>query len=238
MKKIISLLLVLLTLVLVGCSNGQSYNGEVYIYADEENIVHRFAEISETKIKESVNGSEDVEYVFSIVVEEGYEVLSLYISGQLKWKFIINYDKTLTIFEVQHTHDFIEGTCSCGEKDPNYVKIKEFENNKYYFSGSIGSNEFEIPEIDNLEKTNYILLKDGKIYIGQYNSEKGAMEEYEYGLYVIMENKHLFSIKKYNSNDIEKYNYWGEIYDTYMMRESGNYTYFYFSEDYIKNQRK
>ena len=127
MKKIISLVLVLLMLALVGCSNQQSYKGETYKYVDEENIVHTFTEISSTKIKESVNGREDVEYVFSIAVEEGNEVLSLYITGQLKWKFIISNDKTLTIFEGQHTHNFVDGSCSCGEKDPNYVKEKEVD---------------------------------------------------------------------------------------------------------------
>lgn len=127
MKKIISLVLVLLMLALVGCSNQQSYKGETYKYVDEENIVHTFTEISSTKIKESVNGREDVEYVFSIAVEEGNEVLSLYISGQLKWKFIISNDKTLTIFEGLHTHNFVDGSCSCGEKDPNYVKEKEVD---------------------------------------------------------------------------------------------------------------
>ena len=62
-----------------------------------------------------------------------------------------------------HVHEYIEGVCSCGEKDPNYIPphVHEFIDGKCN-CGEIDPNYEELPVKEELE---FKLSKDGTYYI-------------------------------------------------------------------------
>ncbi|MBR2892073.1 MAG: InlB B-repeat-containing protein [Bacilli bacterium] len=123
MFKRISLFIITFILIftVVGCTMGPSTQNKDEKYTVTFECEFE-CEIESVQVKkgELVEQPETNEH-------EGYIFLGWY-NGKVLWDFekdTVTKNITLTAKWEEHTHEFVEGECECGEKDPNYVPPHE-----------------------------------------------------------------------------------------------------------------